>query len=101
MVEKGLLTPEEARNHPQKNIITRCVGRKKRIRSDILTVDSLEEDVFLLCSDGLNDMLIDESIHQIVTESDDFETSANLLVQAANDKGGKDNITVVLFRLHS
>ena len=101
MVQKGLLTPEEARNHPQKNIITRCVGRKKRIRSDVLTVDLLDEDVFLLCSDGLNDMLKDESIHQIVSESDDFETAANLLVQAANDKGGKDNITVVLFRLHS
>ena len=101
MVQKGLLSPEEARSHPQKNIITRCVGRKKRIRSDILTIDLLDEDVFLLCSDGLNDMLEDESIHQIVTESGDLETAANLLVQAANDKGGKDNITVVLFRLHS
>ena len=99
MVRKEILTPEEARNHPQKNIITRCIGRKKRPRFDIFTIDYCDEDVFLICSDGLNDMIGDEEIHRIVVDSNSLETAAHQLVETANQNGGKDNITVVLFKV--
>ena len=99
MVSKNILTPEEARNHPQKNIITRCVGRRKRIKIDVFTPEYLEKDIFLICSDGLNDMLTDEEMERIVMDSDSLEAAANQLVDDANLRGGKDNITVVLFQV--
>lgn len=98
MVSQGLLTEEAARSHPQRNIITRCIGRKKKLKPDIFTIDFDLADTFLLCSDGLNDMVPDDVIHRIVTESLDLEIAATRLVNAANDRGGRDNITVVLLR---
>lgn len=99
MVQRDILTPEEARKHPQKNIITRCVGRNRRLKPDVFTTDFNDGDIFLICSDGLNDMIEDDEIHRIVVESDTLETAAVGLVELANENGGKDNITVVLFRL--
>ena len=101
MVQKEILTPEEARKHPQKNIITRCVGRNRRLKPDVFATDFTNDDIFLICSDGLNDMIEDDEIHRIVVESDSLETAAGGLVELANENGGKDNITVVLFRLDS
>ena len=101
MVEKNLLTPDEARKHPQKNIITRCVGRKKRLQADVFQVDYSDDDIYLICSDGLNDMVEDESILQIVQASQTLDAAAARLVETANQNGGRDNITVVLFRVNS
>jgi protein phosphatase len=101
MVQKDILTPEEARKHPQKNIITRCVGRNRRLKPDIFATDFTNGDIFLICSDGLNDMIEDDEIHRIVVESDSLGTAVDGLVELANENGGKDNITVVLFRLDS
>jgi protein phosphatase len=99
MVRQKIISPEEAWNHPQKNVITRCVGRKKKITPDVFSLKIKDGDTFLLCSDGLTDMLRDEEIHQIILLSDSLRSAGNQLIQSANDRGGKDNITVVLFRL--
>lgn len=98
MVRKNLLSPGEAKNHPQRHILTRCVGRKRHPKADIFSFDFSEEDIFLLCSDGLYEMVDDDDILRIVVESDTLALAGNRLVETANQNGGKDNITVVLFR---
>lgn len=98
MVERGVISPEQARNHPQKNIITRCIGRKKTV-ADIEVFEPAENAVYLICSDGLVDMVSDSKIHELVTGSAGLEEAAETLVRAANERGGRDNITVVLFRI--
>ncbi|HHS14124.1 MAG TPA: Stp1/IreP family PP2C-type Ser/Thr phosphatase [bacterium] len=98
MVARGVLTPEQARNHPQKNIITRCVGRKKTT-ADIEVLEPVENAVYLICSDGLVDMVPDSKIYELISGGAGLEEAAKMLVEAANDQGGRDNITVVLFRI--
>lgn len=99
MVNKNLMTPEEARFHPQRNIITRVVGREKQFQPDVFPMDLLEKDIFLICSDGLYDMVSDEEIHRIVVQSAHFEEAGKRLVESANQNGGKDNISVVLTQI--
>ena len=98
MVKKKLIGPEQAKNHPQKNVITQCFGRKKQLKPD-LSIESIEQnDLYLLCSDGLTDMLEDENIRNILLQSKTPEVAGKTLVDQANLFGGKDNITVVLFQ---
>ncbi len=99
MVNKNLITPEEARFHPQRNIITRVVGREKQFRPDVFSIDLQDRDIFLICSDGLYDMVTDEEIHRIVVQSVHFEKAGKGLVETANQNGGKDNISVVLTQI--
>ena len=94
LVELGSITQAEARTYPGKNIITRAVGIEDRIRVDVSEVPLKENDVLLLCTDGLTNFVSDERITEIVVGSSDFEY-AEKLVQAANENGGGDNITVV------
>lgn len=101
MVKENILAIEEARKHPQRHIITRCVGRKKQSKPDIFSIDYSTEDIFLLSSDGLHDMLRDEEIRLIVVHAETLEQAGKRLIEAANEKGGKDNITVVLFQPYS
>lgn len=95
----GVLTRAEAANHPFRNVVTRALGGRDIIKAD-LTCEKLNEgDVVLLCSDGLNSMMDDDSIRDIVVEhADDLEGACDALVEAANDAGGDDNISVVLLR---
>jgi PPM family protein phosphatase len=100
LVESGVLTPEEAARHPQRSAITRAVGTERAIEADVFSVPALPGDVFLLCSDGLTDMLLEEEIAGCIVDADgDPERAARALVAAANARGGEDNITVVLFEL--
>jgi len=98
MVKKKLIKPEEARNHPQKNVITQCIGRKKNPKPDLFLELIEENDLYLLCSDGLTDMLEDENIRNLLLQSKTPERSGQTLVDQANLFGGKDNITVVIFQ---
>jgi protein phosphatase len=100
LVESGILTPEEAARHPQRSAITRAVGTERAIEADVFSVAAEFGDVFLLCSDGLTDMLSEEEIAACIVEAGgEPETAARALVAAANARGGEDNITVVLFEL--
>ena len=98
MVNKKILSAEEARAHHQRNIITRCVGRKKQFKPDLLKTDLVPHALYLICSDGLYDMLDDAEIADILQDNPDLERMGAQLVERANRAGGRDNITVVLFR---
>ena len=96
MVTLGGIDREMARNHPDKNIITRAVGVKEKVAADFFEVDLTKGDKLLLCSDGLTNMLRDEEIYQIIQNNKELEQAARALVDAANENGGRDNIAVVL-----
>lgn len=96
MVRRGGLDREEARNHPDKNIITRAVGAEDTVKIDFFTVSLEEGDMILMCTDGLTNMLEDEEILRVLEVSRDIVEMAEELVRAANDKGGRDNISVIL-----
>jgi PPM family protein phosphatase len=98
LVRSGRLTPEEADAHPQRSVITRAVGTDPDVDVDAFTVAAEPGDVYLLCSDGLSDMLTDGSIRTVFDEHpDDLNAAAKGLIAAANRVGGDDNITVVCF----
>lgn len=99
LIHHGILTTEEARNHPQKHILTRCIGRSARFQPDVFELEARAGESLLICSDGLHDMLEDEVIHRVVLQSDDVQDAVENLIEEANAKGGRDNITVVLFRM--
>ncbi len=100
LVRSGRLTAEEADTHPHRSVITRAVGTEPDVEIDTIAVRPRAEDVFLLCSDGLTDMVDDATILALVEESRrDLARAAKALVDAANAAGGEDNITVLLFGL--
>ncbi|MBR5156413.1 MAG: Stp1/IreP family PP2C-type Ser/Thr phosphatase [Clostridia bacterium] len=99
LLANGQITPEQARNHPQKNVITRAVGTDPHIEIDIYEFDVQEGDIILLCTDGLSNMLSDKEMQTLISENKKMEDAAEKLVSAANDKGGFDNITAVLLQI--
>jgi serine/threonine protein phosphatase PrpC len=96
---QGRLTTEEAEEHPQRSIITRALGPERDVDLDVHTHQARTGDLFLLCSDGLTSMVREDRVRKIVAESDSLQAAADRLVAEANEMGGRDNITVVLFRL--
>ncbi|MCP9491653.1 MAG: Stp1/IreP family PP2C-type Ser/Thr phosphatase [Solirubrobacteraceae bacterium MAG38_C4-C5] len=96
---QGKLTAQEATHHPQRSIITRALGPEPSVEVDSATWPAEPGDVFLLCSDGLTSMIEDHQVAAVVREAPSMEQAARSLVAAANEAGGRDNITVVLFRL--
>jgi protein phosphatase len=95
----GQITPEAAEHHPQRSIITRALGPEPDVEVDTYTLSAREGDLFLLCSDGLTSMISDDEVAGILRTSATLDDAADALIKAANQSGGKDNITVVLFRL--
>ncbi len=96
MVKKGELTLEEARNHKNRNLITRALGTDNVVDVDAFVCDIKSGDLILLCSDGLTDMVSDEEISQILSRGDSVETFANNLIDKALKNGGADNISVIV-----
>ncbi|MHB8468409.1 MAG: Stp1/IreP family PP2C-type Ser/Thr phosphatase [Gaiellaceae bacterium] len=100
LLKSGKLSPEEAETHPQRSVITRAVGTDPDVDVDSFTVETQEGDVFLLCSDGLTDMVDDDGILDVVDKSpEDLDRVTKSLVSAANRGGGEDNITVIAFAI--
>ena len=97
-LDAGLITPEQAAFSSNKNLVTRAVGVEDSVMLETHQHDVEPGDVFLLCSDGLSDMLDDAAIAQVLQAHDSLETSGRALIAAANDAGGKDNISVILAR---
>jgi PPM family protein phosphatase len=95
----GQITAEAAEHHPQRSIITRALGPEPDVEVDTYTLAGRDGDLFLLCSDGLTSMISDEEIASILRSAESLDEAADALVRAANQSGGKDNITVVLFRV--
>jgi protein phosphatase len=96
MVDMGELDRESARNHPDKNIITRAVGVCDYVLVDFFDAQITDKETLLLCTDGLTNMLTDDEIQKIVSSSNDLEAAGKKLIKEANNKGGRDNIAVVL-----
>jgi protein phosphatase len=98
-VRQGRLTREEAEKHPQRSVITRALGPEGDVDVDTFRIPAREGDVFLLCSDGLSGMVSDSDMESIMSAADGLDATARNLVEAANENGGRDNITAVLFKL--
>lgn len=97
MVRGGLITAEQARTHPRRNIITRALGTPGDNRPDLLAADTRPGDVWLLCSDGLTGMVEDADIERVIAENP-LEQAADTLLRLALEAGGRDNITLILYR---
>jgi serine/threonine protein phosphatase PrpC len=99
MQKKGMLTPEEAQNHPHRNIILQALGQDKSVLPELQTLPFSHDDCLLLCSDGLSSYLTHERIEEIMASGEDEHVRCRHLVEAANGAGGADNVTVLLARL--
>jgi PPM family protein phosphatase len=99
LVRQGKLTPEEADEHPQRSIITRALGPETGVEADSRTWPARAGDVYLICSDGLTSMVDEARVGELVASAPPLAAAGRALIDAANDAGGRDNITVVLFRL--
>jgi protein phosphatase len=100
LVRGGRLTQEEADTHPQRSVITRAVGTEPSVDVDSFVVEARDGDLYLLCSDGLTDMLRDVDLLTAVGAADgDPQVAAETLVREANEAGGIDNVTVILFEV--
>ena len=99
LVRRGKLTEEQAAEHPQRSIITRALGPEPDVEVDTWTYPARAGDVVLLCSDGLTSMISEERVRETLAAHDNLDAAADALINEANEAGGRDNITVVLFRL--
>jgi protein phosphatase len=98
-IQSGVISPEQARSHPLRNVVTRALGGRADLVVDIQSRRMGSGDVLLLCSDGLTTMIADEDIARILAEAPgDVARAATALVDEANERGGEDNITVVVLK---
>ncbi len=99
-IDAGLITPEQARHSQNKNLVTRAVGIDAEVAAEIHDHDVMPGDVYLLCSDGLNDMVEDDEIAMTLGAlSANLDLCATQLIQMANDNGGRDNVSVILVKV--
>jgi protein phosphatase len=96
LVRRGAITPEEAKTHPRRNLITRAVGTEARVYTDIFSCDWKKGDLLLLCSDGLCGVLDDAEMAEILRLRSNLESACDMLIRRALEAGSRDNITVVL-----
>ena len=97
MVRMGELDAEQARKHPKKNIITRALGAEKTVDIDFFDLKLEPGDVVLMCSDGLSNMVEDNQMQEIISDTaTDLDEKGRILIREANRNGGKDNIAIVL-----
>ena len=96
MVTNGQLDRADARVDKRKNIITRAIGGESKVEAEMSSVELKPEDKILMCSDGLSNMVDDAEILEIINREPDIEKAARMLIDAANENGGKDNISVVI-----
>src|SRR5690349_7595377 len=100
LVERGKLTEEQAETHPQRSVITRALGPEPNVQVDIRSYDARAGDLFMVCSDGLTSMVREPKLEPLLVDSDrPLDELGRELIAAANAAGGRDNITVLLFRL--
>ena len=97
LLDSGTISEVEAVNHPKKNIITRALGTCIHVEVDVFRLDINQYNLFILCSDGLTNEVTKEDILRIIDNENNYISIANNLVDLAKEKGGRDNITVLLF----
>ena len=99
LLKSGEITPEEAENHPNKNIVTQSLGVTSSVEIDFVRMTIKNEDTLILCSDGLSDMLSLEEIRNVMNHYSDVEQQVEKAIQEANEAGGRDNITVAIAKI--
>jgi len=99
LVARGKLTEEQAEAHPQRSVITRALGPERDVAVDVETFAACDGDVYLLCSDGLTSMIHEPGVLPVMERMTELDRAGRELIAAANEAGGRDNITVILFRL--
>jgi serine/threonine protein phosphatase PrpC len=99
LLQLGALSPEQAENHPHASVISRALGTREEVEADVETLPACDQDVFLLCSDGLTKMVPEDEVKTIVSGAAQLDDASKRLIAAANERGGEDNITVCLFRV--
>jgi len=97
-VSQGVLTHDQARTHPLRNVVTRAIGAAPDLNVDITAHEMAVGDILLMCSDGLSGMVLDADIERIVRGNDDPKKAAEVLIAEANAHGGEDNITVLIVK---
>ena len=98
LVEDGIINAEQARHHPQKNVITRALGSDKEVEADIFSVNLTLGDSLLLCSDGLSNIVPEEEIAAVLMDSDDAESACRDLMELALSRGAPDNVTIIVWK---
>jgi protein phosphatase len=99
-IDSGMISKEQARYSQNKNLVTRAVGIDPEVETEVHSYDTLPGDIYLLCSDGLSDMVADEEIQSLMEQlQSNLQLAAAQLIQLANDSGGRDNISVILVRV--
>lgn len=98
LLRTGSITKEEAFNHPKKNIITRALGTDDSINVDVVTKELMIKDIVILCTDGLTNMVSEERIVDIITNTENMTDTCNILANIANELGGTDNTTILIMR---
>lgn len=96
LVKDGTITKEEAVNHPKKNMLTKALGCTVFVEPDITVKGFIKDDIILMCSDGLTNMIKEEEIYNIIKE--DYKLAAQRLIEKANENGGYDNITAIIIK---
>ena len=97
LFKAGVISREEAENSKDSNVLTRALGTEKSVKADALFCDVYEDDIFVMCSDGLSDMITDDEILKIASDKEiTTDQKVDCLIQRANDNGGKDNIAVII-----
>lgn len=98
LIREGRITKKEAKIHPQKNVITRAIGTDQSVKLDAFTYEINPEDKILLCTDGLVNSVSENTINTIINENINFQEKVEKLIKRANENGGKDNITAIIFQ---
>lgn len=96
LVKDGTITKEEAMHHPKKNMLTKALGCTAFVDPDVTVKGFMKDDIILMCSDGLTNMVNEEEIYQIIKQ--DYRVATNKLIEKANENGGYDNITAILIK---
>ena len=96
MILMGEISEQEAKNHPDKNVITRAIGVKEHVEADYFEVELTNDELILLCTDGLTNMVSDDEIQKILVNDEILENKAEKLIKRAHKNGGSDNITVMI-----
>ena len=96
LIDEGKITEEEAREHPQKNVITKAVGIMESVEPDTMKLTLDNDESLLLCCDGVIAHLPDEDIHKIICDADDPQNACQQIVDLANERGGTDNISLII-----
>jgi PPM family protein phosphatase len=99
LIKNGSITEEEAKIHPQRNVLTRALGTQGKFEFEVNSFAATSGDKFLMCSDGLTGMLAENALKEVLSAKEDPQIIADKLVQKANDNGGTDNITVIVIEV--